>query len=463
MPINTLVDETIERLKKSLLQPVMSKNKALQKIHSCLEASFAKIDVDKQSLLFRKLSVQLHPDRMFNLQPELYQYLLSIDLVDEPQKHLALLKDQFKEPNPFENIDVSTAPYNGLRTILNYLFIKGQAMLDAYQRYVDPFRTTIWGISWVINIVLITFAIVMAPPILALSFLNWGISKLEPIWLNFITNNEYDREIATYYKNNPEAYSQAKKNYLDNQRKTIIENNPRLEADINEMDDEAFMRFFEASLFKEKQANNNLAEDEEEECKKNIRIEIDSSIKSEQTMHGPTKITLVAQALYHAIVKPLPEGILAKLASILFVRTLLVISTPLVIAASAAIELSKYLTTALVYVAFSLLVAIKAASLLILNAPLYALDAFHYVVNGLASCFSDSEQDLYEPERSKSPATILDVLRPNSSQSEPLSAQSASLEEAIYNPSGQRFFNSSPVIVPIIDDKQQLQSSFQQV
>ena len=438
MPINTLVDETIERLKKSLLQPVMSKNKALQKIHSCLEASFAKIDVDKQSLLFRKLSVQLHPDRMFNLQPELYQYLLSIDLVDEPQKHLALLKDQFKEPNPFENIDVSTAPYNGLRTILNYLFIKGQAMLDAYQRYVDPFRTTIWGISWVINIVLITFAIVMAPPILALSFLNWGISKLEPIWLNFITNNEYDREIATYYKNNPEAYSQAKKNYLDNQRKTIIENNPRLEADINEMDDE-------------------------EECKKNIRIEIDSSIKSEQTMHGPTKITLVAQALYHAIVKPLPEGILAKLASILFVRTLLVISTPLVIAASAAIELSKYLTTALVYVAFSLLVAIKAASLLILNAPLYALDAFHYVVNGLASCFSDSEQDLYEPERSKSPATILDVLRPNSSQSEPLSAQSASLEEAIYNPSGQRFFNSSPVIVPIIDDKQQLQSSFQQV
>ena len=397
-----LVEETIKNLKTKLTnEKPGTKEKANEIIKECLETAFSEVAEDDHKTLYKKLALQFHPDRMKDNQKEIFAILEALEIADAPMKELGNYQE--KKANLFE--DVAANPYTGTKNVLLYLWEKLAEMFNAYERYPQPLRLMVEILHWTVTIVLLAALIGAAITLAGIYYgIIWPVIELEKLFVNLVTDSRFDEEM----KADPEDYANARKIFLDTYRAMFKLMDPLQEDRINAMNDEEFYNTLLTSFYQKKlqdrYPNGNQTKAEEDRLYAETKAELEESIKS--SISGPTgfgKLAAQARALGNAIASPLPDEAGAAAVQVMFVKPLQVLITPIVLIASLLIETARYLYTATIFIAIGAALALKLASVVILNLPLYTADGIEYLINacsegctldGCADSCTDSVHDV---------------------------------------------------------------------
>lgn len=343
--VQQVVTETLLLLKTKLLTEIkpQTREEAAQVFKDCLQIAFSEIDQNDQKTLYKKLSIQLHPDKLKNSQPELFAYLDNIDATTIPQQEL----NEFNE-DLSPDIDVTNSETTFLIFYLLETFV---SVFHKHKEYPEPIRMIAKCLITTIGFLLVTSNLVVEFVIIeGLRFAHIKpLILLEEVVINLLTGFGY-----------------------------------RPEHDYLEHSD------------------------------------------------GFKKIETFALAIFNAIAEPLPEDSGLQAVQVL-IKTLQVLLAPLILAACIIIETANYALTAVSMAATITLFTVALSMVVILNLPLYILDAVNFLIKAIDACFGYAESE--EPTcENKNPFGLL--LAPGS-QKEPRQEPG---EQGSY----AKFFKSQP-------------------
>jgi len=373
--IDEIVNDTITNLKSKLLKRKRpTADEAIQILKVSLDAAFAQVNEENQNNLYKKLSLQFHADKLRRAQPDLHAYLVSVDLIDAPQK---MLNERKPQPANVFN-EIASDPLSGTKKAARNFYNKFKPMFFEYKRYIQPFRFLANLTSWLINIALILSAIALFIPVTLIVLTAVIVKSLNSFLINTITNKQYTQEIENYTIGDEVKFAKAKELYLLLQQQKLIFKNahkPEVVEQFKNLNAEEIMK-----LVKEETRNQlinkgvMLSELSQEEQDIYIEKQIKKDILSIIQVTPAQSFVLHARAFYHAITKPLPQGFFNKLASIV-ARPLRILAAPIFLTVSALSLVINYVNVALILLNLAVPALLKFATLLLLNAPLYALDA----------------------------------------------------------------------------------------
>ena len=400
-PIDTIVTETMDDIKEKI-KNVTSEEEANEVIKACLNTAFTQVDESDRQKLFKKLSLQLHSDKLHKHR-ELHEKLTTFGAVDAPQK----LLNEYKQPGFFHAFaeafteatedfnNVAADPVQGTKNFLYSLFDKLTKMLFEYKRYPAPINYLVNIVSWMINIALVVGVIAAAIVIGIASIANAIVDSIKNNLANLITNDQYTSEIETF-KNSPVQFAKARKSYVNSVRLISKFLKPEDAAEIDAMsDDQIIDAIVQNEYITKLMTRQMLGIPTSEEDQAHLLLEaqenVNNKIKQKIQPHGWNKVVLMAKAFGHAIASPLSGGVFNKIALVLFVKPVQVLLIAPFIAATIAIELVRYVNTVLIITAITAAVLAKVISLALLNLPLYFVDAVRFIARNIRGCFKNAE------------------------------------------------------------------------
>lgn len=361
-----LINETLQAL-NTLLDPSVTRTSAdiTAIIKACFKTAFTQKDIDKKAL-YRKLSAEVHPDKLLERHPTLHTYLAHFNLVSELQQSLNVYN------NKNDNImsDVFNHPVKGSQRLLTYLLEKFNPIFTASQRYIEPFKTIGNVISSLINIAL-------AVPIIVFLFVivvvNTAIAlpiKILSSFLSFMLKKQLG-PLYEAHMNDDEVKACATKNYLSQVRMASKMAQPDAAQTIDALDDEAYMALVKAELTQMEIQNGA----DEAQAEVLAKTTIDQKIYALSKPSNSLEVTWFAQALYTTLTPPLPEAIIDRIAAIVLIRPLKFLLGITFLPAIATLEALRVINGGLLAAAIGLAILSKVASLVIINTPLYIYDA----------------------------------------------------------------------------------------
>lgn len=412
------MDDGAIQLKQRLVEDIIVRH---------LKESFHATAEEEQSSLYKQLALQTHSDKFSDLQPELHDYLEVINATDVFMNTLT----DFKDPKINILNDLSSNPMSTIKNISFRTLTVLEPMLQAYKRYPQPIRFLVNAVSWTINIALALAAVAL--------FVVWSvpseimslIAKIEKPFLNWLTRGLYAEINASYLEQHMnlglQVYGEALRQAMikeqskqaDLLKATTMQRTPNLFTSIEEdiaVEDpeetekliqqtkkditEKYSKMSTSQLLEE--ARNNLITDKvtkynegegtygepmNDERMRQIEQAVDQEITNEAKNRVPVGATTYylhrLKALFYSIASPLqPEN---KLPS-LMIKVGQVLLSPLALTYATALVAFDLLNLSVLFGSLALIVAIKAASLVVLNAPLYVIDGL-----SAASAFLRSE------------------------------------------------------------------------
>lgn len=231
-----------------------------------------------------------------------------------------------------------------------------------------------------------------------------AIVRIEKFLVNIITGNQFNIEFEQYKNAN---LDKAIKDFIDEIKLRSKFKNPQLAQEIENLNDDELMQQIEEEMFKKKYPDGSI---HEEAFRNEIKNELNKKIRNKIQVTGFKLLSLIFKSFLHGVTKPLPEGLFNKITTIFLVKPLQVLTAPLLLIVASAMELVRTLHEVLILGVIFAPVAIKVATLIVLNAPLYALDALRFVANGIKSCLNktqkqaDENQEPHEETSSVSPS-----------------------------------------------------------
>jgi hypothetical protein len=389
--IAQIVDNIFVRLEESLVHSQEEKNQAdIEKIiNDCFNTEFEKFtDGIQNNQLYLKLSEHFHPDRFKTSHVDLFNYLNAKQLAYALQKALY----QYKNITDFNTL--VSDPLNGGVNLSISIMERFRDMGIEYKRYNQPIRALVNIISKLIAMVIFVGVFVLfLPLILASRVFFILIDNLNDWLINLVTRQQY--AIATDdYINDSETKIEIKNQLILVLRDDMKEINP-------ELTDAEFMNQLHQQKLDEKRLKLGTEQVSEEQLAKFNREITKELIGTVIPIIGFTKLTLVAKAIYHSVTRPLPNGagnVLLSLTS----RPLQIFAGIALLGFNSLVELSRFSIGSTSVGVFAIAALLKIASLALLNAPLYALDAYRYGREALRKCgMSDSKNTAQPAQQSK--------------------------------------------------------------
>lgn len=406
----TLVNETLERLESLLIQPSPSLQEAQSIIKRCFNVAFKQADrysIDVNGLQ-RKLLKELSPQQLRKNHSALYSYLVSVNGVDTPLELLA----QFPSRGFFNYI--LNSPRVGLRSLQNYLSEKLEPMTSNVSRYFFLLRL-IAGLTYLgvqLGLYLATTALVL--PLYAVRFGYDQLKAMSIILLNVVTADAYAEELVQHKMQNGLEPEDAKKEYVDIVRSEYQNTFRGVAMQINDLSDDQIIngtingrsdknyseyqarKGRDRVLLSQQDFERKYPLNEEEEkalCLQNARDHVQMEIMKDSTPANQWQhLKFVLKALFYSVGKPLPEQLNQQLFSLFVARPLILLTAPLFIMASVALELINVLNAALVSMVGLMEVAIEGTTLAVFNAPLFAFDSLCFGINKFKACFKKEAQ-----------------------------------------------------------------------
>lgn len=377
---STLIALTSELKEKQNLT-VVSMESVIQR-H--LQQAFDSVeDAENKRKLFRAFSLQVHTDWIQSKQPELFRLL--------SPNHAVLQQslNKFNEQNVSEQFmqaanTVSVKPIDGLNKI--FILINNSIFsLHNHHRYFKPVNFMAYGLSKITDYIFILGLIAEIPLLII-----WGGIKLADFiqegLLNILTNGHWNN-VKNEYK--IDHFDEAESRWLQHEReitylgfeqmlaKERSKPNPDPEVinayskaieDLLQLDDEAYKAAY----------IENLGENGEDVY--------DVLVNLFTPVNNFNKLTLIMQAFYQSITKPLPERTGAIILS-LMLRTLRIVLFLPFLLINTGIELAKDITLGLMIAVPVVTGILRTIVPLILNIPLFMLDGARFIA---ASCTTDA-------------------------------------------------------------------------
>lgn len=409
--VKLIVDETVALIKNKLLTEKPDTPPKIETLFKeCFQVAFTQVEKEEHHQLYKKLSLQFHPDRFQSSQPEIFAYLEQHNVIALAQATL----ENFKEPgaNHFQNM--AADPVNGTKNFLYYLWEKFNKMLFEYERYPQPLRLMVNIVHWTIGIAIAAGLIALAIPMAGLYFgIIWPIVKLEKLFVNLITGFQLDAEIENI-KNDPVKFAEARKSYIDQARIISKMVQPDIAAQLDaRSDDELYKAIIQSKYIQKLQTNfpfGNQTPEQEAQFYKESEAEVEKEIRD--TIDEPTgldKIAIQAQTLANSIASPLPDSAGLGFLQVVFIKPFQVLILPFVLLASVLIETVRLLYTAAVFTAIGAAVALGLAVLAITNLPLYIIDAVNSCSEGCGDSNDDQSDHVNDHASHKGKAPMKDL------------------------------------------------------
>lgn len=457
--IDSVVSATLAQLSAELSHPEQGQSdKGLRKIiFNVYSSHFKNVDEKYHAKLFQQLSLKVHPDKLNQENKDEIQSKL-VNILQLHHLSLDTLQTELGNFKPSRsNVlqQLAADPNTGFKKLWEKSKIILSPMLFAYQRYYSPLNFVANGVSWLINIGLGFMGIAMLIPVNTINFFNTTLNKVADFFINLISGYAYnatiDRHINKKYsegeanfwnelrfslkeisKANSRAQRWFAKQYtpdfsdkdaldLYNAINAMLQQEPLAEYDSeirtffkntanmtdNELDDKINSQFNQ--LNPDDLKNNMIQSSHQKKCSKSELIdeetfsallteaedEVEKQIKDAVTALitpiGFTKIGLTFKAMGSVVLN-------SNLS--VFRRAFNLLALIPVVLLIAVFETIRYASLAASMMTFITLVSIKAASLVVINSPLYLLDTVKYLCQCLRSpCIQDDA--VMEP-----PATI---------------------------------------------------------
>lgn len=395
-PIEEIVQETIDNLNQKLGNATdLNEEKATAIIKECFDTAFSQISSDEErNTLYKKLSLVLHSDKFKILEKvqKSYAILNQLKIADLPFTELK----KYQQPGFFSKI--ASNPVEGTLSLILFLGEKLARMSGEYKRYPEPIRTMVNIISWNINIVLIASLIALAVLSGIIFLVTTIVDTIQRYLINILSSNQYVIEFSIKYNtglerltNDPVLFAQAKRTLLEQVKISAKKAGHNVENMGSVELEDLYLR----ELLNQKTQNHldtkgyTLTDADLEKYKKEAKDEFNNLIKkiADETATKTANVTgfahlaVICKAMFTAIAKPLPETIGGKLAAIFIIKPLQVLATPFVLIGTVTVELARWGNTLLIIGGIGAAAAIKVGSLVVLNLPLYLLDAVRFIVN----------------------------------------------------------------------------------
>jgi|GEM_PF-7009527 len=363
-PMQTLAQET----SKKILQEINLTHNAISAdviniIKRHINSAFSTVDKDNQKTLIKQLSLQFHPDKMQSNNPDLYHYLNSRELINEPQKIINAL---LKPASAFA--EVMTDPVNGTTNLFNTFWEKFKSHRDISNRYPQPIRTLVKSISTIIDIALVLAVVVGTIGLAIIGGIIALTSKCADGLLNLFTNSQFNKEVDKY-QSDEARQAKARSDFYSGLRIGLKMTGVN-EADLN---DEQLLQIY----------LNTLSED-----RNKAEAQFKDTIKQQISITGLTKLKLIFYSIYNYLTQPLPKNTLGILGSIFIVRPLRAMLALPSLFIAAAISLTQIAVTTLFLAALASMALLRVISHVILNLPLYALDLTRHLIDKTGAFFA---------------------------------------------------------------------------
>ncbi|WP_115701487.1 hypothetical protein [Legionella sainthelensi] len=401
-----------EKIVKDLLdtprQKPLTKQEVSTLINKHIEEAYQNTTPAEITSLYKAFCVLLHPDKQFSaIDSRLNDYLEQdeLALTGEPFKVLNRINQKYLLKNAAKN------PKDGFSSYMEYFDELMKPMEDSLNRYYQPFRFLAKAAYGMLSIFIGAAVFIGIIGFILATIVLEITNGLIHFTVNSLTNNQYTKELNDYLEPHFEKYKASfLKNYRAQEIELLIAQQKEQEAEqIQTMsDDDLFSHIIETEvetklreLFQQhiKPFTPNteaLMMQIRQQCTESLRNEINNNykqfIKNQASINDFTRLKLITVALYHAITKPLDQVDGNKLLS-LILRPIQIAASPLILGAAILVELMSVITVGLVLTGVGLSFVAKAATLALLNTPLFVLDFSHYVAKKLQECVRPNENN----------------------------------------------------------------------
>lgn len=457
-PVEQVVNETLDNLKEKLLaSPPPSEHEAMKIISICLNVAFSEVVNDEKKKLYKRLTLQLHDDKLETANPDLYHYLQSINSLSILQGEL----NKWKEKSILEQ--TLADPIKGTKSLFEKLYKLTKPMREEFKRYPQPLRFLSSVLLWTMDIALILGTVIILIPLVLTLFINSLMILAQRKLMNIITYNTYEDELEKYKKSD-DSQNEARKNFYSTCRAVSKINTPHQAEHLDTLSDREMEHLIEEDLFSKALGKNScLSAEEEEALRARTKNELEEMIKQSAKNTLPRNffnLILIPKAIFQALKKPLPEGIANQFVSILVTRPLQLLLTPLLLVMAASLELLNYTAAIAIIVTLTSAISIRIAALTVINMPLYALDTANYLINEVKSYLDPNQAPTHIDDAISSEAvnsSFYSYERMVNRLGEPsLNASSQSTEQvpsphtSLYSPTLRSDYEASGMIPPPI-------------
>ncbi|WP_419419216.1 hypothetical protein ACNVED_11820 [Legionella sp. D16C41] len=355
----------------------------IKEIETIIVSALNQLQGDEKKQFYKRLSISLHPDKIETNEKELYSLLNAKKIVDEPFK---ILNTHYNKKNIVN--EIADDPVDNTLNLIVKLLDQASYHLKLYRRYYQPIKALVFIASWLINITLAVAVIgLLAMAVIVANAIS-TLDKIQEVLRDIVLGGDL-KNLTAHLVREPIRFKIAEENYYTKLKDEFIKN---LEKSINHAKEPAQAEVYKKQLQEIKQMSvedykryyiNELAKKlgkspkaiEEEQ-----RINIEKA-SYKQHLTGFNKLTTIATVFKNKVFGPLPAGVINKLFSIFIARPIVALLAPIVLAATAAIEVAKNLNAIFVLGGIVALAGLKVATLIILNAPLYLLDTARIIGN----------------------------------------------------------------------------------
>lgn len=300
-----------------------------------LKRAFEQAGTENKKALFKQLTLLFHPD-CINVESKLANALCRHKLFHFPQKVI----DSCNTPMPPVH-DFLTQPVNAVIAIYHFLKNQLSKPIEDSKRYFPPLPFFI--------LLLNTLTLLPAIPIFAATGIPLFLLRFPQIFLTTVMNFFLNNKIHVHFL-----------------RATVVNTFKALKQLYPNETDEAVQIRLESKEGIEMRRNHEVA------------------------LRGLTRLSVLANAFVEALQEPLSKNRLSAAISILISKPLIFLAALFYLPLEAACEASRLLLASIAMGSMFLLAAVSAAELLILNSPLYLMDATVYLYNSRQACFGSS-------------------------------------------------------------------------
>ncbi|MDP1602233.1 MAG: hypothetical protein Q8M03_03125 [Legionella sp.] len=238
---------------------------------------------------------------------------------------------------------------------------------EKHLNYIEPFKTLAKIAVFLQYVLIAALVIPLIPPAIVLVVFLYGlafVNLIKSFLFDQITGYQYMIEKVNYTTNKSE---QAGKEYFEAVRSLFIQNNP------DEKEKCIKMSHLDLETYANRPGNAQ---------NKIIELQKLETVKKEASFHisDTTKLILRAKALFHTLLKPLPQGIFSKIASIAIIKPFQLLAGTFLLATTIGLLTLAALDKIVLISGATLVWGVQIGALLLINLPLLLIDAFKFCI-----------------------------------------------------------------------------------
>ncbi|WP_133129560.1 hypothetical protein [Legionella yabuuchiae] len=392
------ITRNLETRTRALSNKPFYKPELQDTLKTCFEEAFQNIPENQHHEFYKKLALEVHPDKLISSQTFFAKYLRDNDAIDLPMQVLQSTKQT--------EASLIQAPPIRPESMRNKLL----RMSSEYKRYSAPFNLIARIISLALSsLVLLSDTIVQTALNLA-SLLIKAPAYFAVQIANLLTGGAINKEINDF-EDSPETFELATKRYLNVQREIygflFVFTQDEIHLNNSETGDQELLDIILLTIIKK----NKQKELPEAELKSTSENELNNDIKRYIAIPISRYLLIITEALLNSIVKPLPQGFF-NVAFSLLGRGLLATLTPIVLAIVGATRMIQSVNAAINIALTSILRSAYVIGHAVLNAPLYSLDGLRALNAWFSStAFTKAETPSNEAEPPNSSMLMLGYLK----------------------------------------------------